>query len=138
MESLSIILEKYINLSSKETFHKNLRATTNIITKNIYDDHNNMSKSLKRLRKNENITVLSPHKESCTVILNKADYVNKVSKMFDEGIASGKYVEASDTTHTDLKHFQDLLYRYFKDKKCYDEMRPLSNQPAWFYITAKI
>ena len=58
--------------------------------------------------------------------------------MFDEGIASGKYVETSDTTHTDLNHFQDLLYRYFKDKKCYDEMRPLSNQPAWFYITAKI
>ena len=49
--------------------------------------------------------------ESCTVILNKADYVNKVNKMIDEGIASGKYVETSDTTQTDLKRFQDFLYR---------------------------
>ena len=35
--------------------------------------------------------------------------------MIDEGIASGKYVETSDTTQTDLKHLQDFLYRHFKD-----------------------
>ena len=40
--------------------------------------------------------------------------------MIDEGIASGKYVETIDTTHTDLKRFQDFLYRHFKDEKCYD------------------
>ena len=34
-ESLLIILDKYINPSSKENFHEYLRATTNIITKNI-------------------------------------------------------------------------------------------------------
>ena len=45
--------------------------------------------------------------------------------MTDEGIASGKYVETNDTTNADLKRFQDLLYRHFKDKKCYDEMRPV-------------
>ena len=50
--------------------------------------------------------------------------------MIDEGIASGKYVETNDTTHADLKRFQDFLYRHFKDKKCYDEMSPVSNQPA--------
>ena len=37
---------------------------------------------------NENI-VLSADKESCTVILSKADYVNKVNKMIYEGIACG-------------------------------------------------
>ena len=89
------------------------------------------------LRKNENIIVLSADKESCTVILNKADYVNKVNKMIDEGIAGGKYIETSDTTHTDLKRFQDFFYRHFKDKKCYDEMRIVSNQPAQFFATAK-
>ena len=68
----------------------------------------------------ENIIVLSADKEPCTVILNKADYVNKVNKMIDEGIASGKYVETIDTTHTDLKRFQDFHYRHFKDEKCYD------------------
>ena len=37
--SLSINLDKYINASSKENFHEYLRAVTNIITKNIYNDH---------------------------------------------------------------------------------------------------
>ena len=49
-----------------------------------------MFKSLTKLRKNENIIVLSAHKESCTGILNKTDYVNKVNKMIDGGIVSGK------------------------------------------------
>ena len=40
------------------------------------------------LRKKENIVLLSINKESCTVILNKSDYVNKVNKMIDEGIAT--------------------------------------------------
>ena len=136
-ESLSIILDKYINPWSKGNFHEYLRAARNIFTKNIYNDHDNTFKSLTNLRKNENIIVLSGDKESCIVILNKADYVNKVNKMIDEGIASGKYVETSDTTHTDLKRFQDFLYRHFKDKKCYDEMRPVSNQPVRSFATAK-
>ena len=80
---------------------------------------------------------MSADKESCTVILNKADCVNKVNKMIDEGIPSGEYVETADTTHTYLKRFQDFLYRHFKDKKCYDEMRPISKQTAWFFATAK-
>ena len=64
-----------------------------------------MFKSLTKLRKNENIIVLSAHKESCTGILNKTDYVNKVNKMTDGGIVSGKYIETSDTRHADVKHF---------------------------------
>ena len=32
---------------------------------------------------------------------------------------------------------QDFLYRRFKDKKCYDEMRPVLNQPARFFVIAK-
>ena len=64
-----------------------------------------MFKSLTKLWKNENIIVLSAHKESFTGILNKADYVNKVNKMIDGGIVSGKYIETSDTRHADVKHF---------------------------------
>ena len=124
--SLSINLDKYINASSKENFHEYLRAVTNIITKNIYNDHDNTFKSLTNFGKNENIIVLSADEESCTVILNKADYVNKVNKMIDEGIVRGKYAETSDTTHADLKHFQDFLY---------DEIRPVSNLPARFFVT---
>ena len=48
--------------------------------------------------------------------------------MIDEGTAGEKYVETSDTTYAYLKHFHDFLYRHFKVKKCYDEMRPVSNQ----------
>ena len=51
LESLSIILDKYINPSSKEIFHEYIRAATNIITKNIYNDHDNTFKSLTNLRK---------------------------------------------------------------------------------------
>ena len=137
LESLSIILDKYINPTPKENFHEYLRGASNTITKNIYNDHDNTFKSLTKLRKNENIIVLSADKESCTVILSKADYVNKANKMIDEGIASGKYVETSDTTYTNLKRFQDSLYRHFKDKKCYDEIHLVSNQPARFFATAK-
>ena len=51
---------------------------------------------------------------------------------------SEKYIETSDTIHTDLKHFPDFLYRYFNDKKCFDEIRPVSNQPARFFVTPKV
>ena len=109
LESLLINLDKYINPSSKENFHEYLRAAANVITKNICNDRDNTFKSHTNLRKNETFIVLSADKESCTLILNKTDFVNKVNKVTDEGIASGKYVETSDTTHADLKHFQDFL-----------------------------
>ena len=57
--------------------------------------------------------------------------------MIDKEITSGKHAETSDTTHTDLKHFQDFLYRYSKDKKCYDQMHHVSVQPVRFFVTAR-
>ena len=57
--------------------------------------------------------------------------------MISEGISKGKYVETVDSTRKDLKHFQDFLYRYFYKTKYYDGMRPVSNQPARFFATAK-
>ena len=92
---------------------------------------------LNRLRKNEHIVVLSADKESCTVILNKTDYVNKVNAMIDEGISKGKYVETVDGTHKDLKHFQDFIYRHFYKTKYSRGIRTISNQPARFLATAK-
>ena len=43
----------------------------------------------------------------------------------------------SDNTHQDLKHFQNFLYRHFYKTEYYDKMRPISNQPARFFATAK-
>ena len=34
----------------------------------------------------------------------------------------GKYIECIDTTHSNLKHFQDFLYRNFKESENYDQM----------------
>ena len=57
---------------------------------------------LNRLRKNENIVVISSDKESCTVILNKTNCVNKVNAMISERISKGKYVETVNSTHKDF------------------------------------
>ena len=87
--------------------------------------------------KNEHIVALSADKESSTVILNKTDYVNKVNAMIDAVISKGKYIKTVDSNHKDLKHFQDFLYRHFYKTKYYDDTRPISNQPARFFATAK-
>ena len=109
LKSLSIILDKYIKPSSKENFHEYLRASTNIIIKNIYNDNDHTFKSLTNLRKNENIIFISADNESWKVNLNKVDYIDKINKMIDEEIANGKCIGTSDTTHVDLKRFQDFL-----------------------------
>ena len=64
------------------------------------------------LRKNKDIVVLSVDKQSCTVILNKNDYVCKVDQMIEDGITEGKYIKTSGNTLGDLKRFQDFLYRH--------------------------
>ena len=55
--------------------------------------------------------------------------------MISERISKGKYVETVDSTHKDLKHFQDFLY---ENKTKYYGMRPVSDQPARFFATAKM
>ena len=114
------------------------RFSTKVIANNVYQDSDNTFKSLNNLRNNSNITILSAYKETCTVILNRADYIKKVNAMIDDGISQGKYVQTVDNTHQDLKHFQNFLYRHFYKTKYYDKMRPISNQPARFFATAKI
>ena len=134
---MSLYLDPFIKEGSKENFHEYLRSVTNIISNNVYRDKDNTFKLLNRLRKNENVVVISADKESCTIILNKTDYVNKVNAMTSEGISKGKYVETVDSTHKDLKHFQGFLYGHFYKTKYYDGMRPVSNQPARVFPTAK-
>ena len=85
----------------------------------------------------DKIVILAADKETCTVILNKSDYIKKVHKIIEEGMKQGKYIEITDTTQSDLKHFQDLLYRHFKRSEHCDQMRPVSNQPGRFFETAK-
>ena len=137
MESVALRLDNYVDFSMKETFHEFLRSSTIIISNNIYSEKDNTVKLLSPLIKNDKIVILAADKESCTVILNKSDYIKKVNKIIEEGMEQGKYIEAIDTTQSDLKHFQDFLYRHFKRSEHYDQMRPVSNQPGRFFATAK-
>ena len=136
-EALSSKLDLFIKEDSKENFYEYLKSVTNIASNNGYRDKDNTFKLLNRLSKNENIVVLLADKQSCMVILNKTDYVNKVNAIINEGISKGKYVETVDSTHKDFQHFQDFLYRHFYKTKCYDGMRPVSNQPARFFANSK-
>ena len=65
----------------------------------------NTFKLLNRLSKYENLVVLSADKESCTVILNKTDYVNKVNAIINEGVLKGKYAETAGNTYKDFPRF---------------------------------
>ena len=69
--------------------------------------------------------------------MSKVDYVKKVTGMINEGIPQGKCRMTMDTTHKDLEKFQSFLYRNFKSHPSYNNMRPVSNQPARFFRTAK-
>ena len=136
IESVAVRLDKYVDVSMKETFHELLRSSTNIINNNVYSD--NTVKLLSPLLKNDKIVILVADKESCTAILNKSDYIKKVNNIIEEGMQQGKYIETLDTTQSDLKHFQNFLCRHFKKSEHYDQMRPVSNQPGRFFATAKI
>ena len=107
------------------------------MSNNVCRDKDNTFKLLNKLRKNENVVVVSADNESCTVILNRTDDVNKVDLMTDEDISKGKCVETVDSTQKDLKHFQDFLYRHFYKRKYYDVVRPIFNQSARFFPFAK-
>ena len=81
--------------------------------------------------------ILSADTESCTVILNKNDYICKVDQMTEGGITEGKYIETSGNTLCDLKRFQDFLYRHLYKHKDYEARHPRSNQLGRCFATSK-
>ena len=85
MESVALRLHNYVDVSMKETFHEFLRSSTNM-SNNIYSEKDNTVKLLNPLIKNDKIVILAADKETCTVILNKSDYIKKVNKIIKEGM----------------------------------------------------
>ena len=83
MESVALSLDNYVDVSMKETFHEFLRSSTNM-SNNIYSEKDNTVKLLSPLIKNDKIVILAADKETCTVILNKSDYIKKVNKIIKE------------------------------------------------------
>ena len=70
--------------------------------------------------------------------MDKACYNEKINRLINDGISKGVYViEKNDNTLTELKSFQNFIYRNFKKHEKYKEMRPNSSQPARLFATAK-
>ena len=98
MESVALRLDNYVDVSMKETFHEFFRSSTNIISNKMHSEKDNTVKLLSPLIKIDKIVILAADKESCTVILNKSDYIGKVNNIIKEGMQEGKYIETTDTT----------------------------------------
>ena len=47
------------------------------------------------------------------IIMERANYIEKMSTMIDDGITCGVYTPTTDNTLKDLKIFRDFLYRNF-------------------------
>ena len=71
------------------------------------------------------------------IIMERANYIEKMSTMIDDGITCGVYTPTTDNTLKDLKIFRDFLYRNFKDHPKYEKLLLTSNQPARRYGTHK-
>ena len=106
-------------------------------TENIYHTKNDTYCNLGHLIQNNDIVLLAGDKDSLVVVMNKKDYILKVDNMINEGIQQGKYEWTYDKTHEDLEKFQHFLYHNFTNHSKYSDMRPVSNQPARFFATAK-
>ena len=61
-------------------------SSTNSISNNIYSEKDDRVKLLSPIIKNDKIVILAADKESCTVILNKSDYIRKINKIIGEGM----------------------------------------------------
>ena len=72
-----------------------MKSSTNIISNNIYSEKDNTVKLLSALIKNDKNINLAVDKESCTVIINKSDYIKKVNDIIEdeEGMLQGKKPE---------------------------------------------
>ena len=78
-------------------------------------------------------------KDSCVVIMNKKDYVQKLNGMIEEGFEDGIYEPTCNTILSDMKKFNNFLYRHFykTHPDLYDEMVSSSGQPGQLYGSAK-
>ena len=109
-----------------------------IFTKHIYATRDFTDKDLKNIIKDDNIATLSGNKDSSIVIMQKGDYNHKLQQIIDEGIKMVFYTPTEDNTLNDVRTLQDFLKRNFKNKfSRYEDMRPVSNQPACIYATSK-
>ena len=126
-----------ILVGQHDDFKHFLRVHSKHFHQNIFSTPDYTYKVLQKLATDPDLVVLSGDKYSSVVIMQRADYVNKLETMIEEGIANGKYMVTEDNTLKDLKSFQDFLTRNFKSSLPLNKIKPTSNQPAFLYGTAK-
>ena len=86
LKSICQRVDKDIDQGMKEEFHVFLRGCTDIFIKNMNNTKDHTYSNLKGLIKNKNLCVLSGDKDSCVIIMNKQDYIQKLQDMINEGI----------------------------------------------------
>ena len=92
----------------REDFHEFLRVHTDILTKNIYSTKDDTYHNLKRIINNKTLAVVLGDKESCLIIMKRADYIAKMQTMIDDGITCGVYTPATDNTLKGLKTLREF------------------------------
>ena len=95
---------------------------------------------LKRLRKNQDITILKPDKGNGVVILNKTDYIKGISDILND---SHKFKELTiDPTinrEGKLQRFlRELKQKGKIDAEIYNNLYPSGSQPALIYGLPKM
>ena len=126
-----------IPVCQHEDFKHFLRVHSNLFHQNIFSTSDYTYKVLHKLASDPDLVVLSGDKDSSVVIMQRADYVNKLETMIEEGITNEKYMVTEDNTLKDLKSFQDFLTRNFKSSLPLNKVKPTSNQPVFLYGTTK-
>ena len=126
-----------IPVGQHEDFKHFVRVHSNLFHQNIFSTPDYTYKDLQKLATDPDLVVLSGDKDSSVVIMQRADYINKLETMIEEGIANGKYVATEDNTLKDLKSFQDFLTWNLKSSLPLNKIKPTSNQPTFLYGTAK-
>ena len=135
--NLEVVAEKVtysLDKEVREDFHELLIAQANILTKNAYSTKDDAYHNLKRIINGKTLAVVPGDKDSCVIIMKRADYIAKMQTMIDDSITCGVYTPTTDNTLKDLKTFGDFLYRNFKDHLQYEKMLPTSNQPLLDYM----
>ena len=137
-ETLCSSVDNDISPGDMENFHEFFRSATNPFTQNVHRTKDSTYSLLKPLQRNKGIVLLSGNKDSSVVILDKACYNEKNNRLLNDGISKGFYViEENSNTLTELKSFQNFIYRNIKKHEKYKEMRPTSSQPARLFVTWK-
>ena len=81
-----------IPIGQHEDFKHFLRVHSNLFHQNIFSSPDYTYKVLQKITTDPDLVVLSGDKDSSVVIMQRADYVNKLKTMIEEGMANRKYV----------------------------------------------